>query len=150
MTVKETLKTATISAMKAGEKSRLLVLRTASAAIKQCEIDTQTTLSSDEQLAVIAQLIKQRKDSEAQFRQANRLDLAEKEQAEIAVLTEFLPAPLSEAEIHVLIDAAIEQTAATGVGDMRQVMDLLKPKLLGRADLGQVSQWVKLHLSRLT
>lgn len=137
---------ATKTAMKAKDKSRLTVLRSYNAAVKQREIDEQTILNDVEQLAVLDKLIKQRKDSESQFRAAGRDDLADKEQAEIAVLSEFLPKQLDEADIIPMIDAAIAEIGESGMGAMGKVMAIIKPQVQGKADIGQVSQWVKSKL----
>lgn len=138
---------ATKVAMKDKDKARLLVLRSFSAAVKQREIDEQITLDDAGQLAVLDKLIKQRKDSEQQFRQANRDDLADKEAAEIAVLSEFLPAQLSEAEIGDIVTAAIAEVGESGMAAMGKVMAIVKPQVQGKADMGVVSQQVKARLS---
>lgn len=138
---------ATKVAMKDKDKARLLVLRSFSAAVKQREIDEQITLDDAGQLAVLDKLIKQRKDSEQQFRQANRDDLADKEAAEIAVLSEFLPAQLSEAEIGDIVTVAIAEVGESGMAAMGKVMAIVKPQVQGKADMGVVSQQVKARLS---
>lgn len=146
MSLKETIMTATKAAMKSGDKSRLVVLRGFSAAIKQREIDEQIELSDAEQLAVLDKQIKQRKDSESQFRDANREDLADKEAYEISVLSEFLPKQLDESEIVAIIDAAIAEVGQTGMAAMGKIMGVVKPQVQGKADIGQVSQLVKSKL----
>lgn len=147
MSLKATIMAATKVAMKDKDKARLLVLRSFSAAVKQREIDEQITLDDAGQLAVLDKLIKQRKDSEQQFRQANRDDLADKEAAEIAVLSEFLPAQLSEAEIGDIVTAAIAEVGESGMAAMGKVMAIVKPQVQGKADMGVVSQQVKARLS---
>lgn len=147
MSLKATIMAATKVAMKDKDKARLLVLRSFSAAVKQREIDEQITLDDAGQLAVLDKLIKQRKDSEQQFRQANRDDLADKEAAEIAVLSEFLPAQLSEAEIGDIVTVAIAEVGESGMAAMGKVMAIVKPQVQGKADMGVVSQQVKARLS---
>ncbi|PIE44675.1 MAG: glutamyl-tRNA amidotransferase [Gammaproteobacteria bacterium] len=133
-------------AMKEKDKARLTVLRSYTAAIKQREIDEQITLDDTGQLAVLDKLIKQRKDSESQFRDANRADLADKEAYEIAVLSEFLPQPLSDDEIMAIIEDAITESGAENISAMGRVMNLIKPRVQGRADMATISQLVKAKL----
>ncbi len=132
--------------MKEKDKARLTVLRSYTAAIKQREIDEQITLDDTGQLAVLDKLIKQRKDSESQFRDANRADLADKEAYEIAVLSEFLPQPLSDDEIMAIIEDAITESGAENISAMGRVMNLIKPRVQGRADMATISQLVKAKL----
>jgi len=132
--------------MKAGEKSRLLVVRTLLAAIKQQEVDQQITLSDEQILAVLDKALKQRKESIAQFEAANRQDLADNEAAEIAVIQDFMPQPLSDADIAIMIDQAFSEVSPNGMQDMGKVMALLKPKMQGRADMALVSQQIKAKL----
>lgn len=137
---------ATKAAMKDKDKARLTVLRGFSAAIKQREVDERVELDDAEQLAVLDKQIKQRKDSESQFRDANRDDLADKEAFEISVLREFLPKQLDEAEINAIIDTAVNEVGETGMAAMGKVMALVKPQVQGKADMGKVSQLVKSKL----
>lgn len=146
MSLKETLSAATKVAMKKRDKSRLTVLRSFSAAIKQREIDEQIELNDAEQLAVLDKLIKQRKDSQSQFRDAGRDDLADNEAAEIAILSEFLPQQLDDGEIAKIIEQAIEEVGESGMSAMGKVMALVKPQVQGKADMGKVSQLVKSKL----
>lgn len=132
--------------MKAGEKSRLLVVRTLLAAIKQQEVDQQITLSDEQILAVLDKALKQRKESIAQFEAANRQDLAENEAAEMAVIQDFMPQALSDADIASMIDQAFSEVSPNGMQDMGKVMALLKPKMQGRADMALVSQQIKAKL----
>lgn len=134
-------------AMKAKNKTRLGAIRLIMAAIKQQEVDNQITLDDDQILAVMTKMIKQRRDSVTQYQNASRQDLADIELAEIAVLEEFMPSPLSEAEINLLIKQAISQVNATSMQDMSSVMAILKPQVQGRADVGKVSQLVKANLT---
>ncbi|KAF0807308.1 hypothetical protein A6D6_00860 [Alcanivorax xiamenensis] len=145
--IKAQLADATKDAMRAKDKARLGVLRMAMAALKQIEVDERIEVDDARSLAVLDKLVKQRKDSAGQYRDANRPELAEVEEAEILILQEFLPQPLSDAEIEALIDEAITSTGAAGMGDMGKVMGLLKPKLQGRADIGAVSGKVKARLT---
>ena len=131
------------TAMKAGEKDRLGVIRLVLAAIKQKEVDERIEMTDPLVLAVLEKMVKQRKDSVSQFAAANREDLAEIERAEIVVIEKYLPAKLGEAEILAAIDAAIAETGATGPADMGKLMGVLKPKLAGQADMGLVSALVK-------
>ncbi|CUR46595.1 Transamidase GatB domain protein [Alloalcanivorax xenomutans] len=145
--IKAQLADATKDAMRAKDKARLGVLRMAMAALKQIEVDERIEVDDARALAVLDKLVKQRKDSAGQYRDANRPELAEVEEAEILILQEFLPQPLNDAEIEALIDEAITSTGAAGMGDMGKVMGLLKPKLQGRADIGAVSGKVKARLT---
>lgn len=135
------------AAMRSGEKERLGAIRLILAAIKQQEIDGQTQLDDSGVIAVLDKMTKQRKESIEQFGKAGRTDLVDKEQAELDVIRDYLPQPLSEQEIERLIEDAVQSTKAESVKDMGKVMALLKPQLQGRADMGQVSARIK---SRLT
>lgn len=135
------------TAMRAKEKDRLLVIRGVIAAIKQREIDEQIELDDPQVLAVLDKLVKQRRDSAQQFRDADRLDLADKEEMEMAILQEYLPTALSELEITQLIDEAISASGAQSMKDMGKVMGILKPKAQGRADMSQVSALIKQKLA---
>jgi hypothetical protein len=129
--------------MKSGEKSRLGVIRMILAAIKQVEVDERIELSDDRILVVLDKMLKQRRESIKQFRDANRNDLAEIEEAEVIVIQDYLPQQLSEAEIDVLVAKAIAETGATSIKDMGAVMALLKPQMQGRADMAVVSVRIK-------
>ena len=131
------------TALKAGEKERLQVIRLIMAAIKQQEIDGRIELDDAAVLTVLNKMVKQRRDSVTQFRDGGRNDLADKELAEIAILETYLPEPLSEADIDALIREAIESAGATEIRDMGKVMGILKQKAEGRADLGAVSGKVR-------
>jgi hypothetical protein len=147
MTLIERLKDEQKAAMKAKNKARLGAIRLVMAAIKQREVDEKITLSEDDVLAVLTKMVKQRRDSVAQYEAANRQDLADAELAEIAVLEEFMPQPLSDDEVAALLDEAIAATGATSMQDMGKLMGVLKPQIQGRADMGKVSQLVKAKLS---
>lgn len=145
--LKEDINAAIKDAMRAKDKARLGVLRMTMSALKQIEVDERVELDDARVLAVLDKLVKQRTESAKQYREAGRDDLAEQEEAEMRILREFLPQPLSEAEIDALIDEALAETGASAMQDMGKVMGLLKPKLQGRADMGAVSGKVKGRLS---
>ncbi len=145
--LKEQLTAAMKDAMRAKEKARLGVFRMALAAIKQIEVDERIEPDDARVLALLDKLIKQRKDSATQYRDAGRPELAETEEAEMAVLPEFLPTPLSDEEVDAMIDEAISQTGAAGMQDMGKVMGILKPQLQGRADMGATSGKVRAKLN---
>jgi hypothetical protein len=134
------------TAMKAKEAARLSTLRMLTAAMKQKEVDERIELDDAAVLAIVEKLIKQRKDSIEQFGKAGRQDLVDVETAELAVLTAYLPAQLSEAEVLAAIEAAIASTGAAGPKDMGKLMGVLKPQLAGKADMGKVSALVKQRL----
>ncbi|MDP2556282.1 GatB/YqeY domain-containing protein [Photobacterium damselae subsp. piscicida] len=146
MTLIERLKDEQKAAMKARDKARLGAIRLALAAIKQREVDENITLADDDIVAVLTKMVKQRRDSVAQYEAAGRQDLADVELAEISVLEEFMPQPLSDDEVAALLDEAIAATGAAGMQDMGEVMGVLKPQIQGRADMGKVSQLVKTKL----
>ena len=135
------------AALRAKDKDRLGAIRLILAAVKQREIDERITLTDTDILAVLDKMTKQRRDSIAQFEQAGRQELADKEAAEVAVIQEYLPAALSEAEIDAVIAEAITASGASSPQDMGKIMGLLKPRLQGRADMGLVSRKVKEKLS---
>ncbi|ELE5026489.1 GatB/YqeY domain-containing protein [Vibrio fluvialis] len=147
MALIDTLKDEQKLAMKAKDKARLGTIRLALSAIKQREVDEQITLSDDDILAVLTKMVKQRRDSVTQFEAANRQDLADAEKAEITVLEEFMPQPLSEEEVVALIGSAIAESEPAGMQDMGKVMALLKPQIQGRADMGKVSGLVRAKLA---
>jgi len=133
-------------AMKGGDKARLKVLRMLTAAIKQKEIDERIELDDAEVLAVIDKQVKQRRESIEQYTAGGRPELAEAEQAEIDILSDFLPEQLSEEELEAMIVAAIAATGAESMADMGKVMGQLKPRVQGRADMKQVSAAVRSKL----
>ena len=135
------------SAMKAREQEKLGALRLLLAAVKQREVDERITLDDVQLVSVIDKMIKQRKDSIAQYEKAARQDLADKEKYEISVLEAYLPQQMSQAEIDAAVADAIASTGAKGAADMGKVMGVVKPKLAGRADMGQVSALVKARLA---
>ena len=134
-------------AMRAGDARRRDALRLLTAALKQKEVDDRKTLEDSDVVAVIDKMIKQRRDSIAQFQKGGRADLADNEEFEISVLQHYMPQALGDAEIDAAIADAIASTGAKAPQDMGKVMGVLKPKLAGRADMAKVSSRVK---SRLT
>ena len=134
------------SAMKAGEKERLGVIRLILSAIKQVEVDERIVLDDAHIVTVLDKMLKQRRDSIAQYTAAARTDLADVESAEVAIIQEYLPQALTEAEIEDLVGQAIAETGASSVSDMGKVMALLKPVMQGRADMGAVSARIKARL----
>ena len=145
--LKQRISDAMKDAMRAKDKVRLQAIRLIMAEFKRIEVDERIELDDSRVIVVLDKMLKQRRDSIQQFTQANRQDLVDQEAAEIAVIQEFMPAALSEAEIDTLIDEAIAATGATSMKEMGAVMGLLKPKLLGKADMGQVSQRIKNRLT---
>jgi uncharacterized protein YqeY len=134
------------SAMKAGEKDRLKVLRLITAAIKQVEVDQRIELDDAATLDVLNKMLKQRRDSIDQYVKGNRQDLADVEQAEIEVIQGYLPEQMSEADLDKLIDETIAATGAESIRDMGKVMGAIKAKAQGRADMGAVGARVKARL----
>jgi len=135
------------SAMKAGDKDRLKVVRLALAAFKQIEIDERIELDDARVLDILNKMVKQRRDSVSQFRDGGREDLVQIELAEITVLETYLPEPLSAAELEELIEQAIAATGASSIRDMGKVMGQVKNKAQGRADMGAVGAKVKARLN---
>ena len=133
-------------AMRAKDKARLGTIRFMLAEIKRIEVDERIELDDARVLAVLDKMVKQRKDSIAQYEAAERPELADKEQQEMEVIKTFLPQPLSDDEVNEIIDAAIAATGASGMQAMGQVMAVIKPQLQGRADMGVVSKQVKAKL----
>jgi uncharacterized protein YqeY len=134
-------------AMRAGDTRRRDALRLLSAALKQKEVDERKALTDSDIVAIIDKMIKQRRDSIAQFEKGGRADLVDNEQFEISVLERYMPQALSEAEIDAAIAAVIAETGAKAQSDMGKVMGPLKARLAGRADMAKVSARVKSKLS---
>jgi uncharacterized protein YqeY len=135
------------AAMRAKDSARLSAVRLLLAAIKQREVDERKELGDAEVTAVIEKMIKQRRESIAQFEQAARKDLADAEKFELEVLTAYLPKQLSDSEVQQEIAKAIAESGATGIKDMGKAMAILKQRLAGKADMGKVSNLVKSKLS---
>jgi len=146
MTLTERITDDMKSAMRAGEKDRLAVVRLILAAIKQREVDERITLDDAQVLTVLDKMAKQRKESIAQFESGGRADLVAKEAAELAVIQSYLPAQLSDAELDALIAEAMASTGATTIKDMGKVMGVVKSKAAGRADMAAVGARIKQKL----
>jgi uncharacterized protein len=141
--IKEDMK----ASMKGGDKTRLGVIRLILAAIKQVEVDERIQLDNDRVILVLDKMLKQRRESIKQFADAGRLDLVAIEEAEILVIQDFLPQALSEEEIDIMLNDAVNESGAESVKDMGKVMGLLKVKMQGRADMSIVSAKIKAALA---
>lgn len=135
------------TAMKAGDKERLATLRMVSAALKQKEVDDRVDLTEDDTIAVLDKMMKQRRESVAQYESAGRDDLKAIEVKEMSIIEDYMPAAMDPAEIELLIKQTISDIGASSVKDMGKVMAVLKPALQGRADMGAVGGSVKAALS---
>lgn len=135
------------SAMRAAAKERLGTIRMLMAAIKQREVDERIELDDNQILVVIDKMVKQRRESITQFEAGGRQDLVAKEAEELKQLSDYLPAPLSEAELDALISEAIASSGASSIKDMGKVMGLIKSKAQGRADMGAVGARIKAKLA---
>ena len=147
MNLKERITEDMKAAMRAREAERLSAIRLLLAAIKQREVDSRIAADDAAVLSIVEKLIKQRRDAIAQFEAGGRADLVAKETAELNVLAGYLPQQMSEAELSAAVDAAIAELGASGPAAMGKVMGTLKPRLAGRADIGQVSALVKKRLA---
>ncbi len=145
--LKEQLSNAVKTAMRNRDKTRLGTLRMAQSAIRQIEIDERRDLNDEDVLKVLDKMLKQRRDAAAQYDAAGREELGDKERAEMVVIEEFMPETLSEDDLDALIRTAISSTDAQGMQDMGRVMNELKPQVLGRVDMGHLSQKVRQALS---
>lgn len=145
--LKDRIKDDMKAAMKGGDKARLGVIRMILAAIKQIEVDERVELDNDGVIAVLDKMRKQRRESIRQYRDADRNDLAEVEEAEIVVIEDFLPQALTEQEIDAMVAQAVTESGAESIKDMGKVMALLKPQMQGRADMSVVSGKIKAALS---
>lgn len=134
------------SSMRAGDKRRLGVIRLILAAIKQREVDERIELDDEQVIAVLEKMTKQRRDSLEQYENAGRDDLADQERFELEILKDYLPEQLGEEELTALIDSVLAETGASSLKDMGKVMGALKPRVQGRADMGQVSATIKSRL----
>jgi uncharacterized protein YqeY len=141
--IKDRIKDDMKASMKSGDKARLGVIRMMMAAIKQVEVDERVELADDRVIVVLDKMLKQRRESIRQYRDADRVDLAEVEEAEILVIQDFLPQALTEAEIDQMVLKAIADTGATSIKDMGSVMAILKPQMQGRVDMALVSARIK-------
>ena len=148
MTLKDQITEDMKTAMRAKDAPRLLTIRGLLAAMKQREVDERITLDDAAVVAIVDKLIKQRKDSIAQFTTAGRTDLVDKESAELAVLEGYLPQRMSADEITAEVAAIVSELGAAGPGDMGKVMGAVKTRLAGKADMALVSAAVKQALNR--
>jgi uncharacterized protein YqeY len=135
------------SAMRAGDARRRDAIRLLQAALKQREVDERIELDDAAVIAVIEKMLKQRRDSIAQYEAARRQDLADAEKFEVSVLQDYMPSALSDAEVDAIVAEAVSTAGAKGPQDMGKVMAMLKPKLSGRADMGKVSALVRARLT---
>ena len=147
MSFKEKLNKETVSAAKIQVRLRLSALRMLKSALHNREIELKRELQEAEFLQLIASMVKQRKDSIEQFAKGGRHDLVEKEEAELKVIEDFLPAQLSEADVDVAINAAIEEAGAVSIRDIGKVMGILMPKVMGKADGKTVGEKIRARLS---
>ena len=145
--LKEKLSSAVKDAMRSKDKDRLVTLRMAQAAVKQIEVDERRELTDDDVLKVLDKMLKQRRDAAAQYDDAGRGELADKERSEMVIIEEFMPAALSEDDLDSLIRETINATGASGMQDMGNVMNELKPQVLGRVDMGHLSKKVRAALT---
>lgn len=148
MSLKDRINEDMKTALRARETAKLGAIRLLLAAIKQKEVDERVQLDDTAVLVVIDKMLKQRRDSIAQYQTAGRQDLADVEKFEADVLRAYMPAGLSREEIGAAVAVAVAETGAEGVADMGKVMAVLKPRLAGRADMAEVSKWVKIALTR--
>ena len=147
MTLRDRVNEDMKSAMKAREADRLATIRLLLAAMKQREVDERITLDDAGVVAVVEKMLKQRKDSVQQYEQAGRADLADREKAEMAILSGYLPQQMDETEVAAIVAQAVAESGAKSPADMGKVMALVKPKVAGRADMGKVSALVKAKLA---
>lgn len=147
MSIKQTISEDMKTFMRAKDTARLGAVRLLQASIKQKEVDERIELSDDQVLTVIQKMLKQRKDSIEAYQKANRQDLIDQEQLEIDVLTKYIPEPLTDVEVSTIIDEVIAEVNATDMKDMGKVVGVLKSKIAGRADMGQVSKTVREKLT---
>lgn len=147
MNVLEQVKASVKDAMRAKDKARLGALRLITAEFKRVEVDERIEIDDARATAILDKMVKQRRDSISQYESADRHDLADVEKAEMAILSEFLPEPLSEDALNKLIADAIDSTNASSMQDMGSVMAVLKPQVQGRADMGSLSKQVRAALN---
>ena len=147
ITLKPRINDAMKAAMRAKDKPRLTAIRLMMAEFKRIEVDERIEIEDDRALTVLDKMCKQRRDSIQQFQDADRNDLADVEILELNVIKEFLPAELTDDELHTLISSAITETGAESMKDMGKVMGILKPQVQGRADMAAVSKVIKAQLA---
>jgi uncharacterized protein YqeY len=146
MALKEQITNDMKESMKSGAKERLGVIRLILSALKQKEVDERIVLDDSQVLVILDKMLKQRRESVAQFTQGNRKDLVDKEEAEIKIIQAYMPAQLSDAELDQMVAAAVTESGAASVKDMGKVMGILKPKVAGKADMSAVSAKIKSKL----
>ena len=134
------------TAMREKDKERLATIRMLTAAIKQREVDERIELTDDDVIAIVEKLVKQRREAEAQYRAGDRADLADQEASEAALLADYLPEQLDDAEIDQLVDDAVTTTGAESMRDMGKAMGMPKPKVAGRTDMSALSAKIKARL----
>ena len=147
MTLKARIQEDMKSALRAGEKDKLANIRMVMAAIKQREVDERIELDDAQVLSVIDKMVKQRRESISQFAAGGRTDLVAKEEAELRLLSAYLPVPLTDAELDALIGEAVSATGAASIKDMGKVMAAIKAKAAGRADMAAVGARIKARLA---
>jgi len=145
--LKSSITEATTAAMKARDKATVAALRMVNSEIKRVEVDERRELGNEDVLDILNRMLKQRRDALSQYQDANRQDLADQEQFEIALIQEFMPEPLDEAELESIIATAIGEAGAESMKDMGKVMALVKAQVTGRADMSLVSTKVKAQLA---
>ncbi|MCP0914035.1 MULTISPECIES: GatB/YqeY domain-containing protein [Legionella] len=146
-TIKDQISNDLKDAMRSKDKNKLEALRLMMAAVKQIEVDERIQVDDARMLAILDKLAKQRKESLAQFQAAGRADLVAQEQFELDIINQYLPEPISDAELEMLVSEAINDLGAEKISDMGKVMAQLKPRLQGRADMSKVSAMIKAKLS---
>ena len=146
MTLRERINEDMKTAMKARDSEKLGAIRLLQAALKQKEVDERVEITDDIVSTTVDKMLKQRRDSIEQYTAGNRMDLVAREQFEVAVLQAYMPAQMSEAELAAVLDQVIAETGATSAKDMGKVMNALRPKVAGRADMGKLSGVVKARL----
>ena len=145
--LKQQIQDAMKTAMKAGDKNRLATIRLMLSALKQVEVDERIELDDSRVITILDKMLKQRRESISQYESAGRNDLADKEKYEVDVIQTFLPQALSDEEIETIIHAAISETGASSIREMGKVMGVVKPQIVGRADMGEVSGKIKALLN---
>ncbi len=145
--LKQQIQDAMKTAMKAGDKDRLATIRLMLSALKQVEVDERVELDDSRVITILDKMLKQRRESISQYESAGRNDLADKEKYEVDVIQTFLPQALSDEEIETIIHAAISETGASSIREMGKVMGVVKPQIVGRADMGEVSGKIKALLN---
>ena len=145
--LKQQIQDAMKTAMKAGDKDRLATIRLMLSALKQVEVDERIELDDSRVITILDKMLKQRRESISQYESAGRNDLADKEKYEVDVIQTFLPQALSDEEIEAIIHAAISETGASSIREMGKVMGVVKPQIVGRADMGEVSGKIKALLN---